>query len=64
MLRHGAYGAIGALTRRAIADMESGLITLVDSLLERKEFTELWVMKWAELLQIRSAINNNTSAYL
>ena len=32
---------------------------LVDSLLERKEFTELWVMKWAELLQIRSSINNN-----
>ena len=32
---------------------------LVDTLLERKEFTELWVMKWAELLQIRSSINNN-----
>ena len=32
---------------------------LVDTLLQRKEFTELWVMKWAELLQIRSAINNN-----
>ncbi|MEZ5387537.1 MAG: DUF1553 domain-containing protein [Prosthecobacter sp.] len=32
---------------------------LVDKLLERKEFTELWVMKWAELLQIRSSINNN-----
>jgi mono/diheme cytochrome c family protein len=32
---------------------------LIDTLLERKEFTELWVMKWAELLQIRSAINNN-----
>lgn len=32
---------------------------LVDVLLQRKEFTELWVMKWAELLQIRSAINNN-----
>ncbi|MEM7602015.1 MAG: DUF1553 domain-containing protein, partial [Verrucomicrobiota bacterium] len=30
---------------------------LVDSLLERKEFTEMWVMKWSELLQIRS--NNN-----
>lgn len=30
---------------------------LVDRLLERKEFTELWVMKWSELLQIRS--NNN-----
>ena len=27
---------------------------LVDQLLERKEFVELWVMKWAELLQIRS----------
>jgi len=32
---------------------------LIDTLLERKEFTELWVMKWAELLQIRSSINNN-----
>ena len=29
----------------------------VDQLLARKEFTELWVMKWSELLQIRS--NNN-----
>jgi hypothetical protein len=27
---------------------------LVDELLQRKEFVELWVMKWAELLQIRS----------
>ncbi|HYF01239.1 MAG TPA: DUF1549 domain-containing protein, partial [Planctomycetota bacterium] len=26
----------------------------VDELLSRKEFVELWVMKWAELLQIRS----------
>jgi mono/diheme cytochrome c family protein len=33
--------------------------TLVDSLLERKEFTEMWVMKWAELLQIRSGLVNN-----
>ncbi|MFO0909510.1 MAG: DUF1549 and DUF1553 domain-containing protein [Isosphaeraceae bacterium] len=30
---------------------------LVDELLERKEFAELWVNKWAELLQIRSVIN-------
>ena len=30
---------------------------LVDALLQRKEFTELWVMKWAELLQIRSGSN-------
>src|SRR6185437_8581074 len=27
---------------------------LVDELLSRKEFVEMWVMKWAELLQIRS----------
>jgi len=27
---------------------------LVDDLLGRKEFVELWVMKWAELLQIRT----------
>ena len=32
---------------------------LVDELLERKEFSELWVLKWAELLQIRS--NNEVS---
>ena len=29
---------------------------LVDELLARKEFVELWVMKWSELLQIRSNI--------
>jgi hypothetical protein len=28
---------------------------LIDDLLGRKEFTELWVNKWAELLQIRSS---------
>lgn len=27
---------------------------LVDSLLDRKEFVELWVMKWSELLMIRT----------
>ena len=31
---------------------------LIDQLLERKEFTEIWVMKWAELLQIRSTGGN------
>lgn len=31
---------------------------LVDELLGRKEFAELWVLKWAELLQIRSDGNN------
>ncbi|HEY1083292.1 MAG TPA: DUF1549 domain-containing protein, partial [Prosthecobacter sp.] len=34
---------------------------LVDSLTERKEFTEVWVMKWAELLQIRSGIAGNNN---
>lgn len=28
----------------------------IDRLLERKEFSELWAMKWAELLMIRSTI--------
>jgi hypothetical protein len=27
---------------------------LIDELLERKEFVDLWVMKWSELLQVRS----------
>jgi uncharacterized protein DUF1549/uncharacterized protein DUF1553 len=30
---------------------------LVDALLDRKEFAELWVMKWAELLETRSRDN-------
>jgi Protein of unknown function (DUF1549)/Protein of unknown function (DUF1553)/Bacterial Ig-like domain (group 2) len=34
---------------------------LVDELLGRKEFVELWVMKWAELLQIRSDNNQQVS---
>jgi hypothetical protein len=34
---------------------------LVDELLSRKEFVELWVMKWAELLQIRSDNNQQVS---
>ena len=36
---------------------------LVDALLQRKEFTEMWVMKWAELLQIRSGLNNNSPPF-
>ncbi len=34
---------------------------LIDNLTQRKEFTELWVMKWAELLQIRSGIAGNNN---
>ncbi|WP_417394453.1 DUF1549 domain-containing protein [Gimesia chilikensis] len=33
---------------------------LVDQLLNRKEFVEMWVMKWSELLQIRT-VNNRIS---
>ncbi len=33
----------------------------VDELLERKEFSEIWVSKWAELLQVRSDPNRNVS---
>jgi hypothetical protein len=38
---------------------------LVDELLERKEFSELWVLKWAELLQMRSdGVNVSPKAML
>lgn len=30
---------------------------LIDELISRKEFTEMWVMKWAELMQIRTFDN-------
>jgi hypothetical protein len=30
---------------------------LIDELLERKEFAEIWVSKWAELLQVRQIAN-------
>ena len=36
---------------------------LVDALLQRKEFTEMWVMKWAELLQMHSTENNQGAYY-
>lgn len=34
---------------------------LIDELLETREFTEMWVMKWAELLQIRTNPVNQVS---
>ncbi len=34
---------------------------LVDELLERKEFSEIWVSKWAELLQVRTDPTKNVS---
>ncbi len=34
---------------------------LIDELIERKEFSEIWVSKWAELLQVRSNPNANVS---
>ena len=37
---------------------------LIDELLGRKEFTEIWVGKWAEMLQIRSALEISYKATL
>ncbi len=37
---------------------------LVDELMTRKEFTELWVMKWAERLGIRSTLEVSQKAML
>jgi hypothetical protein len=33
----------------------------VDELLQRKEFVDLWAMKWSELLQVRTGQNNEGS---
>ena len=33
-------------------------LQVIDKLLQRKEFVDLWVMKWAEILQIRSQGND------
>jgi hypothetical protein len=42
-------------TEQFVADADTAKREkLVDKLLERKEFVEMWVMKWSELLQIRS----------
>ncbi len=37
---------------------------LIDELLDRKEFAELWVLKWSELLQIRSSNEVSPKAML
>ncbi len=43
-----------------MADADPGKrAKLVDRLLDRKEFSEIWAMKWAELLMVKS--NNNVS---
>ena len=48
--------------REFVDNMSSGKRTdLVDKLLDQKEFSDLWVMKFAELLQIRS--NNDQFTY-
>jgi hypothetical protein len=45
-----------------VENMSAGKRTdLIDKLLDRKEFADLWVMKFAELLQIRS--NNDQFTY-
>ena len=36
---------------------------VVDTLLQRKEFSEMWVMKWAELLQMHSTENAQGAYY-
>ena len=48
--------------REFVDNMSSGKRTdLIDKLLDQKEFSDLWVMKFAELLQIRS--NNDQFTY-
>jgi hypothetical protein len=60
LLRRAYIDIVGALPTpeeytRFIADQDpKKRDKLVDELLGRKEFVEMWVMKWAELLQIRT----------
>jgi len=66
-LRRASLDIIGLLpedeiSTRFLADADPGKRTkLVDELLGRKEFIEMWVMKWAELLQIRTNPTNQVS---
>jgi len=46
---------LGERKRRILPQDCGEKMMLVDELLDRKEFSELWVLKWAELLQIRSS---------
>ena len=51
------------VVRKFLADPAADKRTAaIDSLLGRKEFSDIWVMKWAELLQIRSGINQGNNA--
>jgi hypothetical protein len=66
-LRRAYLDVIGVLPSREDFDrfMADGAADkrekLIDELLGRKEFSELWVMKWAELLQIRTDDNRQVS---
>jgi hypothetical protein len=66
-LRRAALDLTGTLPTREEHDRflsdarEDKRSRLVDELLARKEFSELWVMKWAELLQIRTNDNQQVS---
>jgi len=66
-IRRACIDITGALpkpeeVREFVENMSAGKrADLIDRLLERKEFADLWVMKFAELLQIRS--NQNEFQY-
>ena len=57
--RHHGHGADRATnTWSSLADTDpQKRAKLVDRLLERKEFSEIWAMKWAELLMVKSTID-------
>lgn len=68
-LRRATLDLIGRLPTEAESLAFSGSreadkrTAVVDTLLQRKEFIELWVMKWAELLQIRSTVAGGNRNY-
>ena len=75
-LRRVYLDAIGRLpTPKELKDFESDLSTgkrerIIDELINKPDFADMWVMKWAELLRVRSIQDNgdyfsekNTMAY-
>jgi hypothetical protein len=49
--------------KKFVADAEpSKRAKKIDELLERKEFVDIWALKWSELLQVRTD-NNNQGSY-
>lgn len=60
----GQLPTIDELNKFLTSKEKNKRVKLVDELLDRKEFVDMWVLKWAELLQIRTQRNVSPKAML